>query len=329
MSAALVDEQPRPLLHDALIERATRTFAFSRRHDLYFANAQVVVRHGDTAMPVTGSSLALGESLARAKCRSELLEHWSQTAWERSGCPPLLWTDLWSGCPVDPPPVPANPTRRDATGLCAGPRRAQARVRLHGLYEVLERDTVTRFFDRGEGRLRRPTAPLPEALAQVGRRWGGAFDCFVAEGDELPPVAIVVYSRGGAAGAIGSACRLDPDEAIAHAASEALMMYTTARHWSRRDAVAEPVRGVVWASDNIASVLDELRDASTARSPLRSPRLTEADLPSAVSDRFGASPRACVLPSGGADLADLGVWRVAVPGASSPAMVTRQPWPVG
>jgi ribosomal protein S12 methylthiotransferase accessory factor YcaO len=329
MTAAVTDELPRPLLHDRLVEQAITTYAFSRRFELYFASVQLVVRDGDTVTPVGASSLALGEPLARAKCRSELLEHWSNTAWERSGSPPLEWAHLWSGGAVGPPPAPANPTRRDATGLCAGPTQSRSRVLLHGLLEVLERDAVTRFFDRGEGRLRRTdSGPLPEALVRVGRRWGGSFECFVAEGETLPPVAIVVYSRPGGAGAIGSACRLQPGQAVAHAASEALMMYTTARHWTRRPVVAEPFRGVVWASRHINAVLDELSSAASDALHVAAP-LTEAELPRAVAERFGADPCFCTLPPGGADLAGLGVWRVAVPGSRSPATVTRQPWPVG
>lgn len=314
------------MLDDELADRAVCLVPFSRKHDLYFADAELVLRQGSETRVLGASSLAFGATVAAERCKSELLERWAQHAWERAGRPPLDQVGMRSGQPLGRD-APSAPGRPDATGTCAGPVGRRADVLEHGLLEVLERDAVTRLLDDGEGTLRETSAEVPVGLDRVGRRAGGTFELWVVDRPRMPPTSVALFSVGDEAGAIGSACRLDEQAAGAHAAAEALMVFTTARHWARRDDVPASCAGVVWASTHIGELRDELRArVTTAAGAPREPVGPAVD---AAASWFGAEPRYCELPLAGAALARRAVWRVSVPGARSPAQVGRSPWPLG
>ncbi len=317
------------VLSDSLADKAIRVFPFSHRLGLYFADTELIVRFRDSVTEIGASSLAFGEAVAATKCKSELLERWAYIEWQWDGCPNLKQIGFWSDKSLGYPSKIAV-SRRDATGMCAGPEQIRSRVLLHGLLEVLERDAVTRLFDRGEGILRSPVSTLPDELIRFADRWRGGFEIFVFDRWYHPPVAIVMFfTKRGDAGAIGTACRLSEYDACVHAATEAIMMFTTARHWARQPSVPPQYAGLVWASRSVAVLSQELWSHHVTKASHGDASVIEAHLPQIVADHFGSEPSFCKFPTKTSTLAGLGVWRVSVPNTLSPASVTRSPWPIG
>ncbi|MFF3313745.1 YcaO-like family protein [Streptomyces sp. NPDC002952] len=274
------------------------------------------------------SSLALGNGLALKKCKSEILERWAHFEWEASGSPELAHFKLCDGQRTDPYVEPET-VRRDGSGMCAGPEVSRADILIHGLLEVIERDAVTRLLGFGGGRVIRIPVQLPTGLTALADRWGGDFENFLCDTPGLPPVCITVFStRRGDAGAVGSACRLNVNAASTHAATEALMMYTTARHWSRQAEVPPQYSGILWASRHMPEVREELRSCC-GFGGVPTAALTPKALMDAVVSRFGTEPKYLRYPVRAARFPGMGAWRVIVPGALSPAVITRQPWPIG
>lgn len=314
------------MLTDALASRATKLFPFSRKYGVYFADAEIVVRRGEFSETRIGaSSLAVGADLAIRKCRNELVERFAQWDWETTD-EALPECDLLTAKQLGTT-LPRHGRRRDASGTCAGPISHRQAILTHGLLEIVERDAVARFFDHGDGDLyevvTRPAAPL----VTLAGRWGLALHMYGIWQPDLPPTAIALASRGTEAGAIGTAARLSLSGAVTAATCEALMMYTTARHWSRQSDLVTAYEGVVWASNNIMELRGELA-AAAAASPVPAHQ-GPPGLVAAVSAHFGARPTFIAYPLRNVDVAGVGAWRVSVAGATSPAVATRTPWPLG
>jgi hypothetical protein len=321
---------PAGVLDDALLHRAVRTFPLSRRLDVHFADAELILRSGSMRTALGASALTIGRFLAIAKCRSELVERWAHHLWVRGGSPALVATGMCSGtASVLDGPVPA--VRADATGLCAGPWQQRASVAMHGLLEALERDAVTGVLDEGDGIVRPAHVLPPPAYVTLARRWNGSIHLFTVDRCGLPPTALAVFVTEGAhAGAIGAACRVTESDACAHAIEEALMMFTTARHWTRQASVPDAYAGIVWASKHIAQLLDELRQPALRPSPpAGGPGPGPDQIAAAVRDHFQSEPLCAELPVPHASLDGTGVWWVSIPGARTPATATRSPWPFG
>ena len=219
--------------------------------------------------------------------------------------------------------------RVDGSGTFAGTRSQASALADHGLLEVVERHVVAMQFQNGKYRLEDASSLISDATRELVSRWGCELAAYRVDEPHLPPVSICyVQHRRDRVGAVGTACRLGVREAVEHASFEAVMMYTTARHWTRRRPVAAPYRDLVATSLRFDSVVEELDSrlkgsSSAAYDWNRSPEWIAA-----VTEVFGAEPVLLDMTSFGTS-GDAGVWRVSIEGAFSPAHCTRSPWPLG
>lgn len=318
---------------DEAIDAAVTVVPFSRKHGVYFADVEVVLSTSTSQTRFGASSVGLDEKLTVARCKSELAERWAAVEWLASG-EPLVERDLVSHAPRGVIACPSGQRRLDATGFCAGPAADTAAVLRHGLLEIVERDAVVGFFDANDGTLVQITSGVPSAVGKVADRWGVRIETYQLSGsvNGVSTVLALASRIDGSAGAIGTACRPSVHHALSAACCEALMMYTTARHCSRLGSVESSYAGVLWASNNISSLRQQLRQrvtGSTADPADGSPTAGPDGLIPAVQRYFGVRPTYVQLQTRALRLRTIRAWRVMVEGARSPADATLDPWPVG
>ncbi|GGZ20006.1 YcaO-like family protein [Streptomyces nitrosporeus] len=320
-------------LNDALIAAATSVFPFCSRQHIYFADAEAIVTSARRKISLRGTSLGFGERLSRLRCRSELMERWAHLEWELDGSAPLTGRGMASGCTrvgLLQPGSGQSPDDVDGSGYCAGPQSDQDRTLVHGLMEVIERDTIVRILDRHALPLVEATAVVPESLQCLLGGQRAQAQVWIARRPGLPPTALaLITTQAGDAAALGTACKYTETQAVTRAVLEGVMMLTTVKHTQRLDSRPPQMQGILWASDQHTALRDELM-AMTA--PFEPTDHGPGDLHALVAgtvEAFGDEPVAVRFPTRRARVTDIDVWRVVVSGALNPATAERRPWPIG
>lgn len=312
------------------IESAMRVVPFSRRDDLVLADVRIDLRQGASGVSIGASAIGVDTSLVRRRCISELVERWCQLSWE-SEQRPLLERTVADHDPTGRAITPPVGVRHDATGTCAGLWARRDAAVEHGALEVIERHFTTTVFDDSCGRIRRWSFPTSGPAQGVASRWRVTLDTFlVTSSASAPAVALTVcLSPRKRSGAVGTAARLSSFAAVAAAQHEALMMYTTATHWSRQAGPVPPgYRDIVETSRHIADVTAEL-DQQAGGQQAEPTSINSSQLHQFIDETFGGGATYVEMPLAGLRLPGLHAWRVFVRGARSPSHVERTPWPLG
>ncbi|MFE5327296.1 YcaO-like family protein [Embleya sp. NPDC056575] len=318
---------------------ATTVFPFCEKRGVYFADAEIVVTAARRRTSIRGTSLGFGRRLSALRCRSELMERWAHLEWELDGRPLLSGRGMagdteYSG--LAQPGTGDTCAHIDGSGYCAGPEERTNEVLAHGLREVIERDSVVRVFDRAEFPLYRSIADVPESMDCLLRGQKATAETWTVRRPELPPtvIALVSSSRRDAA-AVGTSCQYSERNAVTRAVLEGVMMLTTVRHTRRAHHRPREMHGILWAADHGTLLRGELQSLTTRGAPQHRPPQAGPpphDLPSlvaAVRATFTDEPVAVAFPLRRSRVSNIRAWRVVVPGALSPALARRDPWPIG
>ena len=223
-----------------------------------------------------------------------------------------------------PQAAPARVFQATTNGLASGNDEAEAL--LHGLCEVVERDAMTLWHAASEAAQARTLVdprsvdgPRSAALLDLCRAAGVEVTVWEATSDIGAPVfaAMLTDPLGRVQPELGSACRLDPDAALAAALAEAAQARLTTISGARDDLAPESFEPAA-ARSRLAAAL-AWRDVAPARRFADAPDMRAADPVGAVLRKLA---RAGMRQALAVDLTrpDLGVpvVRVLAPGLEGP-----------